>query len=323
MTPTFSIIVPVYNVEKYLARCVESILRQSYRDFEVILVDDGSNDNSGIICDEFIKKDERVKVIHKENGGVSSARNAGLDICEGKYVGFLDSDDEIISTLFSDMVSYEGFDNCDIAQFDFFYNRHSVGVVEENKKPTVLYGNGVDIAQHFFVSKALYYSVCLKFFRRDIVGERRFDETIQIGEDLKFSYDCCIDSKNVLITDIKGYIYNYREDSVTHKLIKKNSLDIFSVYDYILSCTADDLIITVGVKNSYLKDTVDYFYTLSVDGCLCREDLRVIRKNIFKNLSRIFSFSDRMDYKLLLFGIILCHRIASKICILVNKRKNS
>ena len=91
--PFFSIIVPVYKVEKYLSECVESILSQTFTDFELILVDDGSPDNCPIICDEYARQDERIKVIHKENGGISSARNAGIDFANGKYIIFCDSDD--------------------------------------------------------------------------------------------------------------------------------------------------------------------------------------------------------------------------------------
>ena len=90
-----SAIVPVYNVEKYIYRCVDSILNQTFSDFELILVDDGSPDNCPQICDEYAKKDSRIKVIHKENGGLSSARNAGLDIASGEWISFIDSDDWI------------------------------------------------------------------------------------------------------------------------------------------------------------------------------------------------------------------------------------
>lgn len=93
--PTLSIIVPVYKVEPYLHRCVDSILAQTFTDFELILVDDGSPDNCGAICDEYAAKDSRILVIHKENGGLSDARNAGLDIAKGEYIGFVDSDDYI------------------------------------------------------------------------------------------------------------------------------------------------------------------------------------------------------------------------------------
>ena len=93
--PKISVIVPVYNVEKYLRRCVDSILTQTFTDFEVLLIDDGSTDGSGKICDEYAKKDKRVRVFHKENGGVSSARNLGLDNVRGRYVTFVDADDKI------------------------------------------------------------------------------------------------------------------------------------------------------------------------------------------------------------------------------------
>ena len=98
-TPRVSVIIPVYNVEKYIGKCVDSVLRQSYENIEVILVDDGSTDGSPSICDEYAKKDKRVKVIHKENGGVSSARNTALECCIGELVMFVDSDD-FVSELF-------------------------------------------------------------------------------------------------------------------------------------------------------------------------------------------------------------------------------
>ena len=95
MNPSISIIIPVYNVESYLERCVDSVLAQTFEDFEVILVNDGSTDNSPEICDEYLTVDNRIKIIHKDNGGLSSARNSGLDIAKGRYIMFVDSDDWI------------------------------------------------------------------------------------------------------------------------------------------------------------------------------------------------------------------------------------
>ena len=97
-----SIIVPVYNVEKYVERCIESIIKQSYKNLEIILIDDGSKDNSGKICDEYAEKDNRIKVIHKKNGGLSDARNTGLNIADGEYICFIDSDDYIHKDLVKD-----------------------------------------------------------------------------------------------------------------------------------------------------------------------------------------------------------------------------
>ncbi len=109
-----SIIVPVYNVEKYLHKCVDSILSQTLTDFECILVDDGSTDNSSVICDEYAAKDPRIVVIHKQNGGLSSARNTGLDISQGDYIGFVDSDDWIEPEMYMYMYTYANDNSCDM-----------------------------------------------------------------------------------------------------------------------------------------------------------------------------------------------------------------
>ena len=98
-----SVIIPVYKVEKYLSKCVESIINQTYKNLEIILVNDGSPDNCGEICDEYAKKDSRIKVIHKENGGLSDARNAGIEIASGQYIAFVDSDDYIASNMYERM----------------------------------------------------------------------------------------------------------------------------------------------------------------------------------------------------------------------------
>ena len=114
--PLLSIIVPVYNVEKYIERCIKSILNQSFTNFELILVDDGSPDNCGKICDEYKKKDSRIKVIHKKNGGLSDARNAGLNIATGKYIGFVDSDDIIHPQMYEKLFNCINKYNSDIVQ---------------------------------------------------------------------------------------------------------------------------------------------------------------------------------------------------------------
>lgn len=115
--PVVSVIMPVYKVEKYVAESITSVLNQTYKDFELILVDDGSPDKSGLICDDFAKKDERIRVIHKENGGLSSARNAGLDIAKGEYVYFIDSDDTVETDLLKEVVSTAQKSNSDVVIF--------------------------------------------------------------------------------------------------------------------------------------------------------------------------------------------------------------
>ena len=109
MSDLISVVVPVYNVEKYVGQCIESIINQTYKNLEIILVDDGSTDNSGKICDEYAKKDNRIKVIHKENEGVVIARRLGMEKARGKYLGLIDGDDCIESTMYYDMIKIINF----------------------------------------------------------------------------------------------------------------------------------------------------------------------------------------------------------------------
>ena len=118
MNCTISIIVPVYNAEKYLHRCVDSILAQTFTDFELLLINDGSKDNSGKICDEYAAKDPRVRVFHKENGGVSSARNMGLDNAKGEWVTFVDSDDWLVHNIYEKMLHKLVEENADLCLCD-------------------------------------------------------------------------------------------------------------------------------------------------------------------------------------------------------------
>ena len=126
--PKISVIVPVYNTEKYLNRCIDSILAQTFTDFELLLIDDGSTDCSGKICDEYAAKDSRVRVFHKENGGVSSARNMGLDNAQGEWITFVDSDDWVHEDFLKKRLALALNDNADIAYCDveYVYRTHNV-----------------------------------------------------------------------------------------------------------------------------------------------------------------------------------------------------
>ena len=124
-TPKISVIVPVYNVEQYLPRCIDSILTQTFTDFEVLLIDDGSTDSSGKICDEYAEKDERIRVFHKENGGVSSARNLGLDNAIGEWICFSDSDDTMRNNYLQVMLSIEEKTNVDMIVCSILRKKYS------------------------------------------------------------------------------------------------------------------------------------------------------------------------------------------------------
>lgn len=206
-TPVISIIVPVYNAEKYIRKCVNSILTQTFVDFEVLLIDDGSVDDSGRICDEYSLKDKRVKVFHKINGGVSSARNLGLDNCRGRWVSFIDADDYISPDFF----------DCDYSNaVDVIQKSYSIIYEDENlivQKP--VRSNIIKSRKEFlfFYVRNRTNALWDKIIRRDLIGNRRFDTTVKVGEDFLFFLSLIKDVTKYSFNDLGCYFYNIRSGS--------------------------------------------------------------------------------------------------------------
>lgn len=192
-----SVIVPVYNVEKYLKRCVESILSQTMKNLEIILVDDGSTDQSGIICDEYAKKDSRIKVVHKKNGGLSSARNAGLAIAQGKYVGFVDSDDDIENIMYERMYETIEKENVDFVMSDYIRipgngetylktleiekGRYDRNNIREKIFPQLIMSGNLEYGPLLSVWHCMYRTDFLRKYNL------KFDEEVRWSEDNIFS----------------------------------------------------------------------------------------------------------------------------------------
>lgn len=186
--PMVSVIVPIYNVEKYLKRCIDSILNQTYKNLEIILVDDGSPDKCPQICDEYAKEDDRIIVIHNKNGGVSSARNAGLDIARGKYIGFVDPDDYINYDMYSAMVNEMDNFACDavICGFCQVSEKENKIIRKESLQSKVLSVEECFKELFSFSGLDIKPVVWNKLFKRDIISDLRFCEYIEISEDLLF-----------------------------------------------------------------------------------------------------------------------------------------
>lgn len=203
--PKISIIVPVYNVEKYLRRCLDSIVAQTFTDWECICVDDGSPDNSGKILDEYAVKDKRFVIIHKENGGVSSARNAGLDIARGEYVTFCDSDDWVeadwLLVQYTDIVS-EDFDVCICG----FYGKGK-------QKRKVL--NQIAAKTSIFAQNGIGGYSFLRLIRRKNIDIVRYDTSIAYLEDSEFFYRLFDNCDKILWTNKPLYHYENNPESVT------------------------------------------------------------------------------------------------------------
>ena len=212
---TISIIVPVYNVEKYLSRCVDSILNQTFTDFELILVDDGSTDKSGDICDEYKSKDNRVKVIHKSNEGVSVARNIGLDISTGEYIGFIDSDDYVELDMLRKIINLAKEKDCYVLEYAYKILEDNEVVDDKiNNLKVEVIENNVEFAIERVIDNPFCNVVWNKIYKRDIVKDIRFNRNFNICEDVEYTYKAILNSNKYVITNEKMYFYNQRENSL-------------------------------------------------------------------------------------------------------------
>lgn len=219
--PLISVIVPVYNTEKYLPKCLDSIINQTYKNLEIILVDDGSTDTSGKICDKYAKEDKRIKVIHKENGGQSSARNAGIKASGGEYICFSDSDDELDLNFVAELYSLYD-DSCSLSLCGLLYRR-LYNNSEENtySKPYHARKKGESLKSYVLHSMVLdgrMYPVVNKLFIANIIREKKlsFEENRSFGEDTMFALkymDAMNGEINISLKPL--YIYNFGTESST------------------------------------------------------------------------------------------------------------
>ena len=202
-----SVIVPVYNVETNLRQCIYSVISQTYSDWELLLIDDGSKDGSGLICDEYAMSDDRIKVIHKQNGGVSSARNKGLDIAQGEWITFIDSDDWLDKDaleIYTDAIARTGSD-----MIKTCHRNHYKDYIEENPiSEDVSYTDHSDMLAA--LERSRYFSVvCNSFIRSSIAKKFRFNTNISWLEDVFYGYECLMDCKKITLPPL--CVYNYRK----------------------------------------------------------------------------------------------------------------
>lgn len=233
----FSIVVPVYNCENCLDNCIQSVVSQSYLDFELVLVDDGSIDNSSKVCDDWAKKDNRIKVVHKENGGVSSARNEGIRQAQGEYLLFLDADDFVHEKLLERCLEY-----CDL--YDVF-NYQAVSVLSlaekvdlpETETKIISFNSDKDRAIYFKESmlNKQFNTVCWRScYRREFLEENNlfFDTRYNMAEDIVFNIALVQNIDKVVEVSFLG-VYHYRNnDSVCNTLMGQGKINYMNILSY-------------------------------------------------------------------------------------------
>lgn len=211
-----TIIIPVYNVEKYLSRCVKSVINQTYKNIEIILIDDGAKDNSGILCDSYVKIDNRIRTVHKKNGGLSSARNVGIEIATGDAIFFLDSDDYISVNCISKMVSLMEEYNADISiiQMKYIPENENEEITEDGTEKIKIMDSETAIEESLYQR---LFTCCApaKLYKRDVVGQVRFPIG-RISEDLATCHLFLDNAKRIVYSNYYGYYYRQHGTSIMH-----------------------------------------------------------------------------------------------------------
>jgi len=320
MKPEVSIIVPVYNVERYLKRCINSILSQTLKNIEIILINDGSTDNSGNICNEYADVDKRIRVIHKENGGLSSARNAGIKISLGRYLGFVDSDDYINPNMYKNLYELCIQNDSDIGVCRFGREINGKMVIEVKEEKVIKLDN-VEAMRQLFRGELYRFSVCNKLFEKSCFKNIMFPEG-RIHEDLSTSYKLFSNAKKVVYTSDTGYIYVKRDGSILTSTFNEKRLDAFLGWEEIIPfMTKHYPELSTEYISSCAYVCLDQVYSILSDVKDNKSRLRllfVIREIVRSNykkimLNNLLSLKDKVVLSLLNYNIFaLLHFYESK-----------
>lgn len=226
MGELISIVVPVFKVEKYLDKCINSILNQTYKNIEVILVDDGSPDNCGKICDNYAKKDKRIKVIHKENGGLSDARNAGIDVANGEFISFIDSDDYIDAEYIELLYNTIKKDKTDIAISSHKVIYESGTILEKaTNEQSIL--NPEEVLKRILYDDGIDLSAWAKLYKIELFENIRYPKG-RLFEDAATTYKLIDKSKKISINSKSTYNYIIRNNSITNKSFTPNKMHLIT-----------------------------------------------------------------------------------------------
>ena len=269
MQDLISVVVPIYNVEKYLIRCIESILKQTYKNIEIILVDDGSKDSCGKICDEYKEKDSRIKVIHKENGGLSDARNAGINVAKGIYICFIDSDDFIDASFIEKLYRMCINSGANIAQCSFNILTNEIKDEEKKAESKIINISAREMLKNVYGKYSAYnISACNKLFKTDLFNNIRFPFG-RIHEDEFTTYKLIYLSGRVAITSQK--LYNYyieRNGSITQTRFNIKRLDYLTALEERMQFFEEN-----NETELYNKTLEQYCYYIIISNYKCHKHI--------------------------------------------------
>ena len=325
--PLISVIIPIYNVEQFLSDCLDTILWQTYSNLEIILVDDGSQDNSGQICDDFASKDNRIKVIHKKNGGVSSARNTGIDISTGEYIAFIDPDDCITKDYFSTHISAiknEQADTSAVLAQEMFDIIDINSEMISNPTPATRFEikTGIESLNCILDKNRPWIGYCWnKVYSASIIKDNKlyYDEDISMNEDSLFNCNYLLHASKIVLIDTCKYIYRIHKQSVTRKMTIKSYLSKLNAFIKIIKIARNfrDSIFWKRVSTEFIKTWFGCLYLIAKTNDNNSNALYKLQPNLFELIKEIKLAN--LPYKLTIS--ILAYKISPKLCKLLYKIK--
>lgn len=265
-----SIIIPVYNTAKYLERCLDSVLNQTYKNLEIILVDDGSTDESSEMCDSFAVIDSRIKVIHQKHSGVGQARNSGIKIATGDYIAFVDSDDYIEKNMYQKMLEISERESADICVCQWQYqNIDGRKVIDINKINSDIFGkkNSVEFARFLYsgsYENGVVVSLCNKLYKKELFNKISFS--------FNYAEDECINDKinsnnySIYVTNESLYIYCQNTSSLTHKEFDEENIKFLNIINNRIELFKEDYIIRSNTYVLYCNLCIEYYYKCKDNG---------------------------------------------------------
>lgn len=318
--PLISIVVPIYRIDRYVGICIESIIKQTYDNLEIILVDDGSDDRCPEICDLYATKDSRIRVIHKGNGGLVSARKAGVKVAKGEYIGYVDGDDwlgvDFVERMVTDALETDadivcaGFTRVLFEQNACIYNKYPIGVYRDE---------ALDDLRKKMLSDGEFYLLGIttyvwnKLFKRDVLftPQMNVDERISIGEDAAVTYPAIMESDCICVTDCTSYYYRQREDSMLKQSagFTEEASQLRALCDYLFTFAAK-----YNDKYHLKKQVIDYVLGI----CLMRSGGRLPIEDSYSTFDSVYYGKRVVIYNAGTFGQQLVNRFnESRHCMIV------
>lgn len=291
MEELVSVVVPVYNVEKYINKCIDSIINQTYKNLEIFLIDDGSTDNSGRICDECAEKDERINVIHKKNGGVSSARNFGIQEASGKWITFIDSDDWVEKNFCERLINEAKKNDADVALCA--YNRVTDSKFEKiNANSKIVACDRKEYLINTLNPQTGFGFCHMKLYKHNVIKDIRFDTDLKVGEDALFNEKISRNLSKAIYVGESLYNYRINESSVVRrydeKYVEKYLKAIKTTKEYIFKNHPND----EEIIQNYYNFVAYHILLIAVNFCYNYENKDKNKRKILKNICEKNDFKE-------------------------------